>query len=164
MNRERNLKTLAYAIIAAGVIALIVLIVYMLSPVRREQASSERAFEAVQNAPEQDAVLGEARVDSISIPGFGEMNIPAETTDVATDIYNPEKNHCFFQVTIVLTDEQKQIYQSELIRPGQHLYNITLSQGMPKGSYDAILHYDTFSMNDYTPLNGANVPFTLNVN
>jgi FtsZ-interacting cell division protein ZipA len=99
---------------------------------------------------------------SISIPGVKSMKISKDSKTASVDLYNPSKNNCYFEISIILKDSNKQIYKSNLVRPGQHIYQIDLSQTLPKGEYTAILHYDTYAMDDnYTELNGANVEFTL---
>jgi FtsZ-interacting cell division protein ZipA len=99
---------------------------------------------------------------SISIPGVKSMKISKDSKTASVDLYNPSKNNCYFEISIILKDSNKQIYKSNLVRPGQHIYQIDLSQTLPKGEYTAILHYDTYAMDDnYTELNGANIEFTL---
>jgi hypothetical protein len=99
---------------------------------------------------------------SISIPGVKSMKISKDSKTASVDLYNPSKNNCYFEISIILKDSNKQIYKSNLVRPGQHIYQIDLSQTLPKGEYTAVLHYDTYAMDDnYTELNGANVEFTL---
>lgn len=106
-------------------------------------------------APQQDID------DSISIPGFEDMKIPAGKTSVSTYLYNPEDNKCYFEISILLTDTNEEIYKSKLVSPGQKLYQIELTKALEKGQYDAILHYSTFSLENQADLNGANVPFKL---
>jgi FtsZ-interacting cell division protein ZipA len=99
---------------------------------------------------------------SISIPGVKSMKISKDSKTASVDLYNPSKNNCYFEISIILKDSNKQIYKSNLVRPGQHIYQIDLSQTLPKGEYTAVLHYDTYAMDDnYTELNGANIEFTL---
>jgi FtsZ-interacting cell division protein ZipA len=99
---------------------------------------------------------------SISIPGVKSMKISKDSKTASVDLYNPSKNNCYFEISIILKDCNKQIYKSNLVRPGQHIYQIDLSQTLPKGEYTAVLHYDTYAMDDnYTELNGANIEFTL---
>jgi hypothetical protein len=102
--------------------------------------------------------------ESISIPGFESMTIPAGKTLVSANLYNPESNACYFEISIILKSTEEEIYKSKLISPGNHLYQIELSKPLQKGTYDAIVHYDTFTLDGQTPLNGANVPFKLIVN
>lgn len=103
--------------------------------------------------------------DKITIPGFESMTIKAGETKATTHLYNPEDNNCYFEISIILKNSESEIYQSKLIKPGQNLYEIELDRAMSKGTYDAVLHYNTYTTDgSYTPLNGANVPFELVVN
>ena len=77
---------------------------------------------------------------------------------MAVELSNPEENRVYFQITFLLGEEQKQIYQSKLIKPGDHLYEITLDRALDPGTYDLTIQYDTFSMDEsYSPRNGASV-------
>jgi hypothetical protein len=102
--------------------------------------------------------------ESISIPGFESMAIPAGKTTVPATFYNPEENKCYFEISIVLSDTKEEIYKSKLIEPGNRLYQITLNRALARGDYDAVIHYNAYTLTDQQDLNGANVPFTLVVN
>ena len=105
------------------------------------------------------------QTDKITIPGFDSMTIKAGETKATTHLYNPEDNNCYFEISIILKNSESEIYKSKLIKPGQNLYEIELDRAMSKGTYDAVLHYNTYTTDgNYTPLNGANVPFELVVN
>ena len=99
--------------------------------------------------------------DTITIPGFDNWTIPANETLVKCDFYNPDGNSCYFEISIRLDDTGTEIYHSKLLRPGQHLYDIELLSPVPAGSYDAVIHYSTFAIEDNSPMNGADVPFRL---
>ena len=65
-------------------------------------------------------------------------------------------------ITFLIGEEQ--IYQSKLIRPGDHLYDITLDRALEAGEYELTIQYDTFSMDEtYSPRNGATVNCILKV-
>lgn len=108
--------------------------------------------------PEQ---VSYAEPDSITIPGFDEWEIAANETYVACDLYNPDGNICYFEITVTLQDSGSVIYHSKLLRPGQHLYHVELQTPIPAGRYNAVMHYSTISIEDNSPMNGADVPFTL---
>lgn len=75
---------------------------------------------------------------------------------------NPEENEVYFQISFYLPDTDETIYTSKLIRPGQHLYEITLEKAMEAGEYPLTVKYDTFTADeDMTPRNGAEVNCTL---
>lgn len=118
--------------------------------------NASREFESEQTPP-RNAVSDE----SISIPGFETMTIPAGQISVPAYLYNPKGNLCYFEISIILAETDEEIYKSKLVSPGQELYRIELARTLEKGAYDAILRYDTFSISDYADMNGADVPFTL---
>ncbi|MCC8016464.1 MAG: hypothetical protein LIO43_03630 [Clostridiales bacterium] len=91
--------------------------------------SSENTTKRLQE--EQTKNLPDRRTDSISIPGVKSITIPKNISDVNVDLYNPAKNNCFFEISIVLKDGNKQIYKSDLVKPGQHIYSINLSEALP---------------------------------
>lgn len=108
-----------------------------------------------QNTAQKDA-------SQISIPGIKELKIQKNSQSAAVDFYNPGSNNCYFEISIILKDSGKEIYKSGTVRPGQHIYEIELTQGLAAGSYDAVLHYDAFTADgNYTELNGADVEFKL---
>ncbi len=115
---------------------------------------------------EEDQTIQQAAVqsDKISIPGFETWTIDAGEKTVSSNFYNPEKNSCYFVISVVLDDTGETIYQSKYLKPGQHLYQVELTRELEAGSYPATLHYSTYSPVDLSPLNGADVPFELVVN
>lgn len=99
-----------------------------------------------------------SRLTLVQIP------VTAGSKEVSIDLSNPEENNVYFQITFLLGEEKEQIYQSKLIRPGDHLYEITLDRALDAGTYDLTIQYDTFSMDgSYTPRNGASVNCILEV-
>ncbi len=94
----------------------------------------------------------------IEIPGYSEIQIPAGETKVSVNFYNPENNSVYFEINLSLMETGEAIYQSKLLSPGQHLYEIELEQVMEVGEYDMVITYNTYSMDEeYTPRNGATV-------
>lgn len=150
-NKAKGKRT-GIIFITVGVTALICLLLFYFFG-NKLFLNQEREFEPNQT-------LG-AVEESISIPGFDSMKIPQGTTLVSTNLYNPDKNTCNFEISIILSSTKEEIYKSKLVSPGQHLYQVELSRVLEKGTYDAILHYNTFSLDENTPMNGANVPFKL---
>lgn len=94
----------------------------------------------------------------ITIPGYSEIVVDAGTTEVSVDLNNPEENHVYFQIDFYLPETDETIYTSKLLKPGQHLYDITLNRPLEEGEYDLIIRYGTFSADEaLTPRNGAEV-------
>lgn len=103
----------------------------------------------------------EVAEDGIRIPGFKEKKIKANQTEVALDLYNPEQNKVNFVMRIALVDNQKTIYESNMIAPGVQLYKITLNESLPIGLYKAQLHYEAYDVETLSKLNGAVINFDL---
>ena len=94
----------------------------------------------------------------IKIPGYSVIPVTADTKEISVDLFNPEENNVYFQITFTLKDTNEQIFQSKLLKPGQHLYKITLDKALPAGEHPVTIQYETFSTDEsYTPKNGATV-------
>ena len=100
----------------------------------------------------------------IRIPGYSIIPVKANSTDVKVELYNPEDNEVYFQIAFFLKGdtEDEKIFESKLLKPGQHIYDIALTRGLPAGDYPMTIQYSTFSTDgEYTPRNGATVDCTL---
>lgn len=149
-------KTMAgYTLIVVGITALVCVLLFIFL--------GYRFFLKPDIEFEEDQTLASsaAQSETISIPGFETWTIDAGKKKVSTNFYNPEQNGCYFVISVVLDDTNETIFESKYIKPGQHLYEVELVRAVEKGEYQATLHYSTFSMADFTPLNGADVPFEL---
>lgn len=156
MEEQNRRKTVAgYTLIVAGVTALICILVFVFL--------GYRFFLKPNIEFEADQTLNPSvtQTDKISIPGFEAWTIDAGETKVSTNFYNPEKNACYFVISVTLDDTGETIYESKYIKPGQHLYEVELAKALEAGEYQATLHYSTYLMTDLTPMNGANLPFEL---
>lgn len=98
----------------------------------------------------------EKTADSTKIPGFASMTIPANTTAINLSLGNPAENKCYFITSIILEDGTE-LFKSELIPPGKGFSTINLSKPLSSGEYNAILKYQTFSLDTQREMNGANL-------
>ena len=81
---------------------------------------------------------------------------------MSVELMNPEENDVYFEISFYLPETDETIYTSKMIRPGQHLYEITLEKEMEAGEYPLIVRYATYSADEaMTPRNGAEVNCTL---
>jgi hypothetical protein len=96
----------------------------------------------------------------IAIPGYKSITIAANQTDVKVNFNNPEGNPCYFVISLIL-DDGTVLYQSKMIEPGKGLYDITLTKALSPGQYGATVKYETYSLSDQTPMNGAEVQIAL---
>ena len=102
----------------------------------------------------------ENSVDYATIPGFKTLTMTADTKEQAVYFQNPTDNNVNLQLTLSLADGT-QLYQSDLIEPGNVVKNITMSKSLESGTYnDAILHYDCYTA-DNKLCNNANLTFDL---
>lgn len=150
-------KRLGIILTIAGATALLVTLFFIFFG-SRLILNPDHEFE-----PEQSVVQSSQQLDfdSISIPGKESMKIQANAKSVSVDLYNPENNKCYFEISILLEDGTE-LYKSKLVKPGQNIYKINLNKELAKGTYNATIHYSTYTMDgNYTPLNGANVPVKL---
>lgn len=150
-------KRLGIILTIAGATALLVTLFFIFFG-SKLLLNPEHEFEPEQSVVQSSQQLG---FDSISIPGKESMKIQANAKSVSVDLYNPENNKCYFEISILLEDGTE-LYKSKLVKPGQNIYKINLNKELAKGTYNATIHYSTYTMDgNYTPLNGANVPVKL---
>ena len=127
----------------------------------KEVTNYDAVFEEDQEKPEnegKEASLGKGR----QIPGYKSIEIPAGTKEVSVELTNPEENQVYFQISFYLPETDETIYASDLIKPGQSLYEITLDKSMEAGEYPLTIRYATYSADEaMTPRNGAEVNCTL---
>jgi hypothetical protein len=98
--------------------------------------------------------------EGIAIPGYKSITVGAGRTNVQVNFQNPEGNPCYFRISLRL-DDGTVLYQSKMIRPGMALYDIALTKPLRTGEYGATVRYETFSLSDLSPMNGADVRITL---
>lgn len=149
--------------ITSAVVVLILLtgiLIWKMATPKGEVTSFQPEFEEG-----QEQTTSEGGVETgIRIPGYSVIPVNAGSEEISIDLTNPEENNVYFQITFLLGEEKEQIYQSKLIKPGDHLYNITLDWALETGTYDLTIQYDTFAMDEnYSPRNGATVNCVLEV-
>lgn len=107
----------------------------------------------------------EKNTDTISIPGYEGISLAANVRQQSIGFPNPEKNTCYFQISLYL-DDNTLLWQSDLVEPGKVSEPIVLTQELAAGTYtNAVLKYDCYTMNGtMTPLNGATTKLSLWVN
>lgn len=77
-------------------------------------------------------------------------------------IGNPADNDCIFVIVLKLEDGTK-LFESQELKPGEGLENITLDQELEAGEYQAVIEYKCYSLEDKSPLNGGSAEFKLYV-
>jgi hypothetical protein len=62
-----------------------------------------------------------------------------------------------------LDESGETLWTGKALSPGEAFTRIALTRALDAGEYPATLHYDCYSLNDNTPLNGAEIQLTLEV-
>lgn len=114
--------------------------------------------------PNQQQDLTVSAVGAISIPCFDAMTFRAGQTSQRVRFYNPDTNACSFSVSILLKSG-KEIYRSEILRPGDSIDEIELAVPLEAAHYaETILRYTCYTLEgDPRELNGADSLFDLEV-
>lgn len=107
---------------------------------------------------------GETEItDNILVPGYSGAEMKAGDTTLKLRIGNPEENTCYLQATLQLEDGTV-LYKSGLLEPGKGFEQIELNQTLEAGTYEALVHYQGYSMQEErSQLNSVDSAFTLTV-
>ena len=100
--------------------------------------------------------------ENIAIPGYETLSFQAGKTAQTVRLTNPAENACTFALSLTLEGGET-LWTGKALSPGEAFKSITLSRALPAGEYPATLHYDCFSLQDSTPLNGAEIQLTIEV-
>ena len=100
--------------------------------------------------------------ENIAIPGYEKLDFAAGKTAQTVNLKNPAENACTFVLTLMLTGGET-LWTGKALSPGEAFTRITLTKALDAGSYAATLHYDCYTIEDNTPLNGAEIQLTLEV-
>ncbi|MBQ6959412.1 MAG: hypothetical protein IJP78_00380 [Clostridia bacterium] len=99
---------------------------------------------------------------NIAIPGYEKLSFTAGKTAQTVNLKNPPENACTFVLTLTMEDGET-LWTGKALSPGEAFTRITLTRALDAGEYPATLHYDCFSLQDHTPLNGAEIQLTIEV-
>ena len=99
--------------------------------------------------------------EGIAIPGYPSIRLPANARDVQVAFLNPAGNPCYFTFELALKESGESLYTSKLVPPGKVVTDITLSRALKPGEYNATIKISTSSLEDQSPMNGANVETVL---
>ena len=106
---------------------------------------------------------GSADAQSITIPGYDRVTLPANVQDVDLVLPNPTDNPCNFWYTLILEDTGEVLYRSGMIPPGMAVTEITLARALSVGNYSMTVLIETASVSDGVPMNGATISVDLEV-
>lgn len=158
-------------IIIAGVIVLLLIATGVVLALNWNGWFGEKIKEPVPTTPsttmEVDPNAGQyngekpedkgGKAEGIKIPGYPSITIPADKKDVTVALLNPEGNPCYFVFELVLKDTDETLYKSKLVPPGQAITDITLTKPLKAGEHNAVIKISTYSLEEQSPMNGANV-------
>ena len=99
---------------------------------------------------------------NIAIPGYEKLDFAAGKTAQTVNLKNPAENACTFVLSLTL-DDGTTLWTGEALSPGEAFTRITLTKALDAGSYTATLHYDCYTIEDNTPLDGAEIQLTIEV-
>ena len=99
---------------------------------------------------------------NIAIPGYEKLSFAAGKTAQTVNLKNPPENACTFVLSLTMEDGET-LWTGKALSPGEAFTSITLNRALDAGEYPATLHYDCFSLQDHTPLNGAEIQLTIEV-
>lgn len=101
--------------------------------------------------------------ENILVPGYSGAEMKAGDTTLSLRIGNPEENTCYLQATLQLEDGTV-LYESGLLEPGTGFEQIELNQTLEAGTYEELVHYQGYSMDEErSELNASDSAFTLTV-
>ena len=86
----------------------------------------------------------------IIIPAVDGVTIPADARDVRMLLLNPEGNAYYLAFEIILADNEETLFSSGLLEPGMCLDEITISRGLSKGGFNAVIKIRAYNMDDFT--------------
>ena len=116
------------------------------------------------NAGDYVAPEAPKQEQGVAIPGWGSMTIPANTQVLdMVDFHNPIANDGLYYLTFKFCllnangEISEVLWESQAVPPGKHIQKITMSRGLPAGTYDAVIHVQPYRMSDETPTNSANM-------
>ena len=127
----------------------------------KENKTLDSAFEPNLDSNASETASNDGNNEEADKPEGIRIPVPADTTDIEMNLENPAGNPCYFTFELVLKDTNETLYTSKMVEPGKAITNVTLSHGLEKGEYPAVIKISTASLEDGSAMNGANVETTL---
>lgn len=167
--KERNKIYLIFSIALA--LLLIFDIVMLCYAATAKEPPQKTTGGVVLDPNATDELPGEEQGASpgVTVAGFSSLTIPPELDTIAIDLYNPIENNGLYYMTFEfrLPDESEQgyevLFKTGYIAPGKHIYQVTLSHGLPAGEYTAQMLIQPYRMIDLTPTNNVSAVVALTV-
>lgn len=151
------------AIAAIAVMALVVGAIFFGMWLQNDKTDPWEIDPNAKDYESENGSIGNGSSDSIAIPGYADVVWKANTKNVQMVLLNPQGNPCYFRFTLILKESGEVLYTSGLVPPGQAVTDLRLSRALEKGNYNLLISIETFSLNDRSAMNGANVETGLTV-
>ncbi len=155
------IKSIPSALLITIIVVALVLLLIKLFYHPSDETASKNSISDLETG---NTEIIEAKANnSIAIPGFEQMQFTARQKEQCVYLYNPSRNTCYFEITLLLPGGEE-LFHSGLLAPGKAIEKIKLNYTLEPGTYvDSILVYSCYSIGDMSPLNGANITFDLEV-
>lgn len=160
MTPERKRKTVIYILLLIIIVIILLLLLFKCSSNRGTEPPPSDSTSTTENKTLDFIPAGEE--GRITIPGYAGIYFKAGTNQQTVDFHNPATNDCYFKISLYLSNDYL-LYQSDLIKPGEQLKEITINQKLEKGIYkNCLLVYQCYSLDGETPLNGSTQNIEIN--
>lgn len=142
------------------IVATVLLVIKISYNAPKQNTDDSSQSNSLNGNPE---IIEAQSTNSIAIPGFDKMQMIARQKEQIVNLYNPSRNNCYFELTILLSTGEE-LFHSGLLAPRKTITEIKLNHTLESGVYEgAILRYSCYSIGDMSELNGANITFDLEV-
>ncbi len=163
MKKTNNKKAIIIAAAAVLLVAAATAVILVLSGVFKSAPEPGEGIVGVISDnwdPGVEKPTGEQKKGT-QIPGYSSAVMNAGDKTLKISIGNPKENKVGMFATLKLRDGAV-LYESELLKPGQGLEEVPLSQTLEKGEYEAMVVYQCVLLDEKnTKLNAAESGFTL---
>lgn len=156
MKKKSLIIIIVIAIVAAAIAATG--IVYFATHNEKEKTNTSANVVPWDVDIEEEVSAGEE--EQILIPGYVSMLMKANTKEQTVSMGNPADNNCYFVIVLKLSDGTI-LYESEYLKPGEGLKEITINQELDPGEYVAVIEYQCYTLDNKDPLNGGSSEFQL---
>lgn len=128
-----------------------------------EQQSQGVVFDNNASHYEKDVENKGGSDSGIKVPGYSDITVDTGTTDFPITLLNPKDNPCNFKFTLTLADTNENLCTTNLVKPGDAIKGVTLDKPLEKGEYTLLVNIATYSTDNNTEMNGAQVKTKLTV-
>lgn len=154
--KAKNIK-----IIIIFIIALISIILLVFLPNKENVIENNNVYNS---GDVEESINNNKEFKNVAILGMRNITMKANTKDINVNFINPIENEGLYYQTFelrLLNDSEEGyeiLYQSDMVKPGEEIKEITLSREIEKGEYDAIYYVQPYRMDvEKTPTNDAKI-------